>query len=273
LAGWKKFGVLVTGVTLPRPEKSATPAAAGLAYTTHSIPVPDGTLEVWHIAADSPRASVILFHGRGGCKCAVLNEAAAFHQLGYDTLLVDFRGGGGSSGSDCTLGVREGEDVAAALTFAREHWPNRRFVLYGQSMGSAAILRAMAHHGAAPDGIILECPFDRLLTTVGHRFEVMGLPAFPLARLLVFWGGVQQGFNAFAHNPVEDAAAVTCPGLVLNGAHDAWVHATEAEAVCAGLRGPRRFELFAEAGHQPCLNADPGRWNRLVGEFLTTHVP
>jgi len=273
LTGWKKLGVLVTGVTLPRPENSTTPTAVGLTYATHTIPVPDGTLEAWHVAADSPRALVILFHGRGGCKCAVLNEAAAFHQLGCDTLLVDFRGGGGSSGSDCTLGVREGHDVAVALSFAHEQWRGRRVFLYGQSMGSAAILRAVAHHGAAPDAVILECPFDRLLTTVGHRFEAMGLPAFPLARLLVFWGGVQHGFNAFAHNPVEDAAAVTCPGLVLNGAHDAWVHATEAEAVCAGLGGPRRFELFEEAGHQPCLSADPERWTRLVGEFLTKHLP
>src|SRR4051794_23092534 len=168
LTGWKKLGVLVTGVTLPRPENYTTPAAVGLAFTTRTIPLAGGALEAWHIAADSPRGLAILFHGRGGCKSGVLNETAAFHELGYDTLLVDFRGGGGSSGSECTLGVREGEDVAAAVAFARERWPGRRVVLYGQSMGSAAILRAIPHHNVVPDVVILECPFDRLLTTVGH---------------------------------------------------------------------------------------------------------
>jgi alpha-beta hydrolase superfamily lysophospholipase len=272
LTGWKKLGVLVMGVTLPRPENYTTPAAVDLPCTTHTISLADGSLEAWHVAADSPRGLAILFHGRGGCKSGVLNEAAAFHEMGYDTVLIDFRCGGGSSGSECTLGVREGEDVAVALAFAREQWPGRQVVLYGQSMGSAAILRAIAHNGAAPDAVILECPFNRLLTTVGHRFEAMGLPSFPLAELLVFWGGAQHGFNAFAHNPVEDAAAVTCPGLVLNGAHDTWVHPEESEAVCATLGGARQFELFAEAGHQPCLSADAGRWKRLVGEFLTEHL-
>jgi alpha-beta hydrolase superfamily lysophospholipase len=272
LTGWKKLGVVLTGVTLPRPENQTTPAAVGLAFTTHTITVADGSLEAWHVATVSPRALAILFHGRGGCKCGVLNEAAAFHELGYDTFLVDFRGGGGSSGSDCTLGVREGKDVAAALSYARAQWPGRRVVLYGQSMGSAAILRAIAHHGAAPDAIVLECPFDRLRTTVGHRFEAMGLPSFPLAEMLVFWGGVQHGFNAFAHNPVDDAAAVPCPALVLTGAHDTWVRPAEAKAVCAALGGRQRFELFAEARHQPCLGSDAGRWKRTVIEFLTENL-
>ena len=44
--------------------------------------------------------------------------------------------------------------------------------------------------GVRADAVVLECPFDRLLTTVEHRFELMGVPAFPLARLLTFWGGV-----------------------------------------------------------------------------------
>jgi uncharacterized protein len=88
----------------------------------------------------------------------------------------------------------------------------------------------------------------------------------------VFWGGVQHGFNAFGHKPVADAASVSCPGLVLNGAHDTWVHPAEAEEVCAALGGPRRFELFTEAGHQPCLSADAVRWKRLVGEFLAEHL-
>src|SRR5205085_2373851 len=135
------------------------------------IPGDGVTLEAWHVPARRPRGLVLLFHGYVGCKAALLQEAAAFHDLGYAALLVDFRGSGGSSDSPTTIGALESADVAAALAYARASWPGRRLVLFGQSMGAAAILRAVAVGGAEPDAVLLECPFDRLLTTVEHRFE------------------------------------------------------------------------------------------------------
>jgi hypothetical protein len=62
-------------------------------------------------------------------------------------------------------------------------------------MGSAAILRAVALRGISPAALVLECPFDRLLSSVENRFAIMGLPPVPVARLLVFWGGIQHGFK------------------------------------------------------------------------------
>jgi hypothetical protein len=41
---------------------------------------------------------------------------------------------------------------------------------------AAAILRAVSAHELSPDALILECPFDRLLTTVQNRFAAMRLP-------------------------------------------------------------------------------------------------
>jgi uncharacterized protein len=38
--------------------------------------------------------------------------------------------------------------------------------------------------------------------------RALHIPPFPLAELIIFWGGVQHGFNAFAHNPVTYAAQV-----------------------------------------------------------------
>jgi fermentation-respiration switch protein FrsA (DUF1100 family) len=197
-----------------------------------------------------------------------LTEARTFHELGCDALLVDFRGSGGSEGDVTTLGVRESADVAAACGLARRLAPDRPLVLYGQSMGSVAILRAIALDGIAPAGIIIECPFDSLLTTTRHRFTSMGLPSFPAADLMVFWGGVQHGMNGFAHNPVEYAARVACPALVLHGEQDPHVAASEAQAVCNALAGEKHFELFPGVGHNACCRAAPELWREHVSRFL-----
>jgi alpha-beta hydrolase superfamily lysophospholipase len=228
-----------------------------------------------------------MFHGYAAGKAALLPEAKAFYELGHATLLVDFRGSGGSDGDETTLGVDEAKDVAAAVAYAFERWPSRPLILFGQSMGSAAILRAMAtgeiawnRRGPVPlgrghpgtpigvNGLILECPFDRLTSTAANRFSAMGLPSFPCAQLLVFWGGVQHGFNAFRHNPVEYAAAVRSPILLLHGAEDTRVTKQQAESIFARIQGRKEFVCFTGVGHESYCVADPRAWKEHVAQFL-----
>ena len=86
-------------------------------------------------------------------------------------LLVDFRGVGGSSGNTTTVGVREAEDVAIAVNYTRSLDLKRPIVLYGVSMGTAAILKAVAQKKVNPDAIVLELPFTRLLDAVRSRLK------------------------------------------------------------------------------------------------------
>jgi alpha-beta hydrolase superfamily lysophospholipase len=268
-----KVGLLLTGRSLARPEIGRTPQDFELPFTVHRFASDPGVeLEAWHVPHPDARGLVLFFPGYGSAKSGLLREARAFHDLGYAAFLVDFRGCGGSSGNVTSLGMHEAADVAAALAYARAHWPGLPAVLYGRSMGSAAVLRAVARGGVQPDAVIVECPFDRLSTTVGHRFAAMGVPSFPGEQLLVFWGGIQHGANAFAHNPVEYAAAVTCPALVLHGGRDPRVKAAEAESVYHAFTGPKHFELFEDAGHESYLDVCPARWRETVTGFLTRHL-
>jgi alpha-beta hydrolase superfamily lysophospholipase len=264
-----RAAVLLMGVNLPRPAIDRTPADLNLAFETHRLRTADGIeLEAWYIAHPDPCATVALFHGYGTSKAKLLNEAGAFHELRCNTLLVDFRGSGGSEGNTTTLGVYEALDVAAACDLARKLNPQDPLILYGRSMGSVTILRAIAQDGVRPAGAILECPFDRLLGTVEHRFTAMKLPSFPSAQLLVFWGGVQHGMNGFAHNPVEYASRVECPVLLLHGQGDKRVSVSEVEAVHANLAGKKRLEIFPEVGHEACYRTRPDLWIEHVSAFL-----
>jgi len=265
----QKAWLVLTGVQVARPRNDHTPRDVGLAYEVRRIPVGSGeSLEAWWMPQTQPRGLVLLFPGYASSKESLLARAVVFHDLGYDALAVDFRGAGGSSGQDTTLGVREATDVAQAVAYARQTWPARRLVLYGVSMGSAAVLRAVAQEGVRPAAVILESPFDRLLTTVRNRFRVMGLPAFPSAELMVFWGSVQHGFNGFAHNPADYAAAVQCPALVLHGDQDTRATTAEARAVYDRLAGPKQFVDFPGAGHDVPVAGEAQAWRAPVARFL-----
>ena len=184
--------------------------------------------------------------------------------------MVDFRGAGGSTGSDTTLGMREAGDVAAAFGYARQEWSDRFIAVYGVSMGAVAALRAIAAEGVEPDGLVLESPFDSLLNTVRNRFHATGLPDFPAAEMLVFWGGVQHGFDGFAHNPVEYARSVRCPTLLLYGDRDPRVTPAQSTAIYAALDpGINKTAVpFEGAGHEALVLHDPELWERHVGELL-----
>src|SRR5437764_11616991 len=60
---WGKLRVLLTGVTIPRPENRSTPADLGLPFTTLAIAGDGVALEAWHIPVERPRGLVLLFHG------------------------------------------------------------------------------------------------------------------------------------------------------------------------------------------------------------------
>lgn len=274
----RRLRVLLLGVSIPRPENRLTPKDVGLAFERHAFPNGQGAeLEAWFVplkealeeAHVEAHVLTVLFHGHAACKDSMLGIAKGLNELGSSVLLVDFHGSGGSSGSGTSLGVHEAHDVAATAAYARAHWPDRGLVLYGQSMGGAAVLRAVARLGVAPDGLVLESTFDRLLATVASRFRRMGLPATPLAQLLVFWGSLRIGANGFAHNPAEYARSVRCPTLVLRGDRDPNISSDQARRLLAGLGGWTRYSEYAKVGHQDIRSADPRRWQDDVGALLT----
>lgn len=268
---WRdRLGPLVRGAILPHPRHRRTPADLGLTYTRTRVTTSDGLrLDGWHVPAASSRGTVLLLHGYADSKDSMLDVARELRALGWSSYLVDFRGSGASEGAATTIGVHEGRDVAAAWLAARAFTaPGRPVLIYGASMGSAAALRGIAHEGVSPDGLILAAPFDTLLRTVEHRFEPLGIPAFPTAHLLVFWGGVQHGFDGFAHNPVDYAAAVRCPALVLHGSKDKLATPEEARRVFDRLAGPKTFHLFEGLGHVSFLAQRPQEWRTQVRSFL-----
>lgn len=259
-------------VGFPRPTNSQVPTDIGLEYVTHRIPIASTEwLETWFIPAQRSlsKGTVVLFPGNGGSKGnQLLAPAKVFNQLNYDTLLVDFRGVGGSSGNTTTIGFREGKDVALVVNQAQQLNLKPPIVLYGVSMGTAAILKAIAQEKIEPDAIILELPFTRLLNAVKSRWRASNFPSFPTAELLVFWGSIQHGFNGFAHNPVTYAKQVNCPTLILQGKQDQWINMTEINKLLQNFQGAKQLVVFPTAGHELLVTVDQEHWKQSIEQFL-----
>jgi uncharacterized protein len=263
LSAGEKVSALFFGVSNPRPANKFIPP---LEFET-VILQSNRRIECWSINADSAKGTVAIFHGYGGEKSSMLDKALVFHELGYNTLLVDFMGSGGSEGNQTTIGYKEAEQVKTCFDYLLQKGEKRIF-LFGTSMGAAAILKSISDHKINPSGILIECPFGSLYKTTCSRFDAMGVPSFPMAGLLVFWGGVQNGFWGFSYKPSLYAKSVSCPSLLLYGEKDERVSRSEIDEIYTNLSGEKKLALYPLAGHENYLFKYEIQWRLDVADFL-----
>lgn len=257
----QKVQALLTGVAIPRPDVGETPCQP---YQTIRIA---NRLEAWFIPHKHPKGTILLFHGYGSNKSSMIGKADILYHLGYDCLLLDFYGHGGSSGSSTSIGFHEAQDVQQAVEYAQARFKGPYF-LCGTSMGAAAVMRYVKTTHTPIAGLILECPFASMKQTVANRFEAMGIPDFPLADLLLFYGSVENNFWAFSHNPVEYARSIKTPALLFCGKQDERVKPHETRAIFTNLKGPKQLVWFPQAGHADYLKYYRKAWTREVQHFL-----
>lgn len=261
----QKIKTLIFGVNNPRPENTANPTRN---YETIKLKS-NKEIECWSIKAAKPKGTVMLFHGFSGDKSSMLDKADIFLQLGYNAFLVDFMGSGGSEGNQTTIGYFEAEQVKTCFDHLAEKG-EKNIYIFGVSMGAVATMKAISDFGIKPKGIIIECPFGSMYKTVCARFKTMHAPAFPMAGLLVFWGGLQNGFWAFGHNPAEYAKKINCSTLLLYGAKDEKVSRAEIDDIYKNLAGKKKLNIYRDAGHENYLTRYRNEWTQDVQQFLTT---
>lgn len=261
---WSNVSLIFSGVDNPKPVNNCVPSQT---FTTVSLAGEIPT-ECWFIAADSSIGTVVICHGYGGCKATMLDKADEFLAMHYSVLLPDFMGSGDSPGDQCTIGYYESAQVKMCCDYLTQQGETN-VLLFGTSMGAVAIMKSLSEDSLNVQGAILECPFGSLYETTCARFNMMGVPEFPMAGLLVFWGGVENGFWAFGHSPVTYASHINVPVLLLYGEKDPKVSRAEIDDIYTNLPAAKVLETFPEAGHENYLNQYRLQWVESVNNFLS----
>ena len=265
LSTFSKAKLLFTGIDNPKPKNKSFPLHD---YQTIKIKSTE-ELECWQIKTPNAKGTVIMFHGYAGEKSSLLDRADEFLKLGYQIFLVDFMGSGGSEGDGTSVGFEEAEQVKDCFNYVSNEG-EKNIILFGTSMGSAAILKAIDDHALSPQSIVIECPFGSLYKTTKARFRLMNVPSFPMASMLCFWGGVQNGYWAFSHNPSEYAKSVRYPVLLLYGEQDDRVSNEETDLIFKNLKGHKVLKKYPKEGHNVFSEKNRSNWVQDVSQFLYT---
>jgi len=263
LNNFEKLKAVIFGVKIPRPKNSVMPNQK---YESVKLKLQKDTLDCWFINIKNPKGIVLLFHGYGGNKSDLVEKATIFNKLGFSTVLVDFLGAGKSSGNKCTIGFHESDQVKKVFNYFAIK--NKNIILFGSSMGAVAVLKSIQENQLNCKAIILECPFGNMLKTVQTRFELMKLPSFPMANLIVFWGGIINKFNAFSHNPIDYAKKIKTPTLLFYGDKDERVSFHEIKSIYNNLLGKKEIRIYNNANHNNIMECNKERWKQDVNLFF-----
>ena len=231
-----------------------------------------------------PRCSVVVVHGlfRGGLEMEPV--AAMFRELGAEVLMLELRNHGGSGRAPATFGLYESRDVVAAVEWlhARPEHGERQVVLFGVSLGTAAVSLAAARLPNVA-GLVLDAPMDDLLMT-GHRMLAlsregrsgMAMPE-PFRSLIFasieFWSDFE--FERVRPRDALLGLSPDVPVLFIGGGDDERMPPAGVEALFAEI--PTRLDLKAlwireGSDHGAVWSDDPDGYQRHLREFLDVVV-
>lgn len=260
--------IAICGLRVPKPTPKKYPARP---YDTLHIAVKENEhLEAWLLHTDSLKHGlVIAFHGYMDEKSSMLDRADVLLNMGYDVLLVDFMGAGGSYGIQTTMGFLEAENVKAAYDYATIKLQEEKITLLGFSMGAAAIMKAQHDYDMLLKAVILEAPYATFKGTVNKRLDKLHIPYWPVSNLFTFWTGAINGFNASDANPIDYGKKINIPTLVMCGEKDPNIPKEETMSIYDQLAAKdKKIKIFEESAHESYLIKYPEEWTSIVRHFL-----
>ena len=145
----------------------STPDRVGLKFSAVHIPAGHGSeagkLAAWWIAAEQKNAPTLLYlHGNYRNISHNLEHAARLHQMGFNLLLVDYRGFGESAGGQASEAkVYEDAETAWQYLIQQQHISASQTFIYGHSLGGAIATELALHHPEAA-GLIIESSFSSM---------------------------------------------------------------------------------------------------------------
>jgi len=240
-------------IYFPRREMGMTPADAEMPFEDLTIPTVDGIrLNAWFVPADNSLTTLLYFHGNAGNISNRIETIRQFRGMGFNTLIVDYRGYGRSDGEPGEEGTyRDAEAAWDYLVNVRGMSPHS-IVILGRSLGGAVATYLATK--TMPRALVLESTF----TSIPDRGAEL-YPYFP-ARILA----------RIKYNSLDRMPSVRCPVLVVHSTEDEIVPFSHGQKLFEAALEPKEF-LRISGGHNDGNFSFRDVYENGIKAFLSRH--
>jgi pimeloyl-ACP methyl ester carboxylesterase len=215
-------------------------------------------LRGWSCTATTVRRGTIVYlHGVADNHGSSVGAIQRFSPRGFDVVAYDSRRHGASDGSFCTYGYFEKVDLRRVIDTV----PPGPVFLLGTSLGAAVALPEAADDRRIT-GVVAAEVFSDLRTVATER-----APFFLSQSMIenaIAVAEEQAQFRIDDVSPVDAAASIRVPVLLIHGAGDLDTVPDHSERVLEALAGPKRLILVEGVGHNHSLS-DAKVWTEVEG--------
>lgn len=220
-----------------------------------------------HPNLPQPRGTVILLHGYGLSQGSMLPWALLCGDLGWQSILVDLRGHGRSTGRRISLGPAELDDLDALFAHldATSRLP-RPIVVLGVSLGGALALQWTASQPAL-DSAIAIAPYPRLAPAI-ERIRDEFAPGVPRSLVRAAARSIPGllGLQPEALDPVAQLRPRAPDALLIGSTHDTIAPPRDVEELHGACTSRSRLLVVDQLSHEqlpfhlPGLAPEIQRW-------------
>jgi fermentation-respiration switch protein FrsA (DUF1100 family) len=266
---------LVTHPLSEREPIDRTPADFGLEYEDVSVTTSDGLKLVgWYIPSKNG-AVIMAQHGYKGDRRGLLEEAQMLERHGYGVLLTSVRGHDLSEGEVLYFGHLEMQDLDAWYQYllTRPDVDPDRVGILGNSMGGMLVILYAAQNDQI-QAVVAHSPPSSFDDTVATTIEYYtGLPPFPFAPLIVFWGEQEIGFDTSVLSPKSEIGGISPrPVFLLHGGQDIVVSQESGQLLSEAAGEPKEYWFEPALGHVEFDTAFPEEYEARVIAFFDQYV-
>jgi len=216
--------------------------------------------------------AIVVCHGVAHDKRSAVRFVQYLVREGYTLLPIDFRAHGESEGDLMTYGLREKEDLLAAVRYLRATLgiPGCIGVL-GASMGASIAIQAAAE-STQIDALVLDSPFASLKKISEESVaRITRLPKpllwFP-TRLAFVLIRILHSFDIPQVEPVEKVCDVECPMLFIHGSKDIRIPVHHTIEIFEKASSEKELWIVEDAGHLGAYPMHTREYQQRVLDFF-----
>lgn len=207
-------------------------------FEEHFISMDDGAeINLLHFKSDSAKGLILYFHGNAGNLERWGDIVSPFVDIGFDVMIMDYRGYGKSTGKRTYKSLLS--DADRMYEFALNHVEEDQLILFGRSIGSSFASHLAGKYN--PSKLILETPFYSL-GDIANRVAPIYPPSY---------------FLRFDFKNYKALESASCPIYIFHGTSDLIVPLKSGQDLYQTLDPSNsRLYIVKDAGHNDLASFD-----------------
>jgi uncharacterized protein len=227
----------------------------------------------WFFRQTGSPQVIVVSPGHKGRRQDVLGVAVALWRKGFNVLCYSYRGMPTSDRVLTTMGVREVQELAAAIAFARRRVRDARIGLLGYSMGAVVSLIGAAGDPSV-EALVLDSPYSDLRQVLRENVRrSLLLPGAPFVAAVSLWMRLRHGVRLADSSPIAVLSGLEPrPLFFIHGGADVVTSVQHSRRLYDAYRGPREIWVVQGTPHTGGYFADRPLYIERVAGFFARNL-